>query len=258
MTARLLLITAIALLFYMTMGWWLAKRRNRIDTVDSMWGIGFVLAAVVVVAQEPSLRSIVVASLVSIWGIRLSSHLIARSAGRQEDPRYVEIKNKWVGNAWLRAYFSIFLLQGVLIFIVSSVTAYAAGTYLGGWEWLTIVGGVVWAIGFAFEAIGDAQLSTFVAAKKAGTTDKHIMDQGLWKYSRHPNYFGELTQWWGIGIIALQTSFGWLGLFGPLVLTVLIVFVSGIPTSEKHRKKDPEFRDYMRRTSVLIPLPPKP
>jgi steroid 5-alpha reductase family enzyme len=255
--ARLLLVNALGLLVYMTVGWVVAKQRNRIDTVDTLWGMGFVLAAYLVLAQHFTLRSFELAILIAVWGVRLSVHLAQRSASRGEDPRYVEIKSKWKGDVWTRAYFSIFLLQGFLIWIVSSVTVFAAGKEFPhgtGYTVLQVVGILTWIFGIYFESTADKQLKEFVSNKK---NKGKVLDTGLWRYSRHPNYFGELAQWWGLGIIACEVSYGWLGLIGPLVLTILIVFVSGIPPAEKHRKKDPKYQDYMRRTSVLIPLAPR-
>ncbi|HMH30966.1 MAG TPA: DUF1295 domain-containing protein [Methylomirabilota bacterium] len=250
---QVLIINAILVLVFMTLAFKVSWFRKRLDTVDPAWGLAFVLVAWAVVAQQPSKRSLLIAILVSVWGVRLALHLGKRSKNNKEDRRYQELSAKWQGNFWLRAYLSIFLLQGVLVWIVSFPVAFAAGNQLEGLAWLSVAGTVVWAVGFIFEAVADQQLANFVADKN----HPKVMRTGLWRYSRHPNYFGELTQWWGIGIIALQTSFGWLGLIGPAVLTILIVFVSGIPPIEKRRVKDPEYRDYQKRTSSIIPLPPR-
>mgnify|MGYP005613215997 FL=1 len=133
--------------------------------------------------------------------------------------------------------------------VVSLPIFVATGEPLSGWAWLTWLGVLIWLKGFIFEAISDYQLANFLKLKDR----PKVLQTGLWKYSRHPNYYGELVQWWGIGIIALQVSYGWIGLIGPLTLTLLIVFVSGIPPIEKRRAKDPEYREYMNRTSPLIP-----
>jgi steroid 5-alpha reductase family enzyme len=112
----------------------------------------------------------------------------------------------------------------------------------------------VWVIGFFFESVGDAQLSRFI---KDPANKGKLMQSGLWKYTRHPNYFGEVTQWWGLWIIALSVSYGWLGIIGPLTITTLILKVSGIPLLEKSMEGNPEFQEYKKRTSVFFPLPPK-
>ena len=120
-------------------------------------------------------------------------------------------------------------------------------------EWLLIVGFVIWAIGFCIEVLSDWQLDEFIKHKKKG----EVMDKGLWKYSRHPNYFGEVTLWWGIWVISLSINPVWWSVIGPLTITFLILFVSGVPMLEKSMKKNKNFREYSKRTSIFIPLPPK-
>jgi steroid 5-alpha reductase family enzyme len=253
MTGRILLINGLLLLAFMTVAFVIAKLRNRIDTVDMAWGLGFVISAVAVAVQHRTIACFLIALLVSVWGLRLSIHIGLRARSRGEDPRYEAMSKKWKGNKWLRAYVSIFLLQGILIWIVGLPIMLAANSVIHGLLWLNIVGDIVWAVGFVIEAMSDYQLSKFLKRKN----HPKVMQEGLWHYSRHPNYFGELTQWWGIGIICLQVSYGWLGLLGPLSLSLLIIFVSGIPPIEKRHQKDPAYAAYTARTSSLIPLPPK-
>jgi steroid 5-alpha reductase family enzyme len=249
----MLVVNAVLLIIYMTLSFRLARAHRRLDTVDTAWGLGFVITAWAVELQQHSPRSLLIAVLVSVWGLRLAYHIWRRNQGREDDPRYRELSRKWRGDFWRRAYFSIFLLQGGLIWLVSLPVVMAAGAELTGLSWLSVAGFVVWSAGFVFEAVADHQLAKFLLAKNR----PKVLQTGLWRYSRHPNYFGELTQWWAIGLIALQTNYGWIGLVGPLVLTYLIVFVSGIPPIERRRQKDPEYQAYQRRTSPLIPLPPR-
>jgi steroid 5-alpha reductase family enzyme len=253
MIGRLLLVNAILLFIYMTLWFTAAKIRNRLDTVDTAWGLGFVVAAWAVAVQEQTSRSFVIALLVSVWGIRLANHIWQRSKIKGEDPRYEEIASKWKGNKWLTAFYSIFMTQGLLIWIVSLPIVMAAGTLRDGMSWLTIFGGVIWLKGFVIEAVADKQLGNFLRTKN----HPKLLQTGLWKYSRHPNYFGELVQWWGIGVIALQAAYGYIGLIGPLVISILIIFVSGIPPIERRKANDKEYQDYKRRTSSLVPLPPR-
>ena len=253
-TAGILAVNATLIVLYMTAYWLVARWQKRLDTVDVAWGLGFVLLALSVYIQLPADRTRVVATLVTIWGLRLAFHIQSRARKRGDDPRYVELAKKWKGDFWLRAYFSIFLLQGALIWIISLPIALASRRIVvASPSHFLAVGIIIWLIGFFTETIADAQLSQFLAGKN----HPKVLQTGLWKYSRHPNYFGELLQWWAIGIIALQASLGWIGLLGPLTLTILILFVSGIPPIEKRRAKDAAYRDYQRRTSVIIPLPPK-
>lgn len=251
--SRILAVNAALLFVYMTFWFIAARLRKRLDTVDIAWGLGFVLVAWSAALQRHSTRSWVIAGLVTIWGVRLATHIYRRSKTKKEDPRYEELARKWKGNFWLRAYGSIFLLQGFLILIVSLPVVMATNHQLHGWAWLTILGAVVWLKGFVIEALADRQLAQYLRVKDR----PKVLQTGLWKYSRHPNYFGELLQWWGVGIIALQARHGWVGLTGPLVLSILIVFVSGIPPIEKRRAKDAAYRAYQKKTSPLILWPQK-
>lgn len=248
------LINAVLIFLYMSLWFAVAYHRKRLDTVDIAWGPGFVVVGWASYLQQPSTVSLILAILVSIWGLRLAYHIWQRSKRHDvDDRRYQEIHDKWSGNTWLRAYVSIFLLQGGLILIVSLPIVLATGIKLAGNEWLVLLGIIIWLKGFAWEVIADGQLRAYLQLKQR----PKVLDTGLWKYSRHPNYFGELLMWWGIGCIGLQASYGWIGLAGPLLLSILIIFVSGIPPIEKRRAKDAAYREYMRRTSPLIPLPPR-
>ncbi|HEX7633335.1 MAG TPA: DUF1295 domain-containing protein [Candidatus Saccharimonadales bacterium] len=250
---HLLLLNAALLVVYMTLAWLVAVWRKRIDTVDGAWGLGFVLVAWAAVIERPVFRTYLIAAIVTVWGVRMTWHLGRRSLTHPEDRRYTELRKKWKGNPWIRAYFSIFLLQGALVWLICLPIVMATNAQLTGWKWLSVLGAIIWAVGFVTESIADYQLKKFRAQKD----HPKILQTGLWRYSRHPNYFGELTQWWGIGIIALQASYGWVGLAGPLTLTILILFVSGIPPIEKRHKTDPDYQKYQKQTSVLVPWPPR-
>lgn len=255
MTSQLVSRAFIAILIYMSIWFAVSKAYKKLSVVDVAWGGGFVLIAWLVATDSPSARSSLIAVLVTIWGVRIMSHLGHRVFGRKgDDERYKEISKKWGDNYWLRAYFSIFVLQGILVLAISLPILIATNEQNENLGMLSVLGTALWAIGFMIESAADWQLRQFT--HEPGHKGK-VMDQGLWRYSRHPNYFGELMQWWAIAIIALQVQHGWIGLFGPLILTILIVFVSGIPPIEKKKKSDPAYADYMRRTSPLIPLPPK-
>lgn len=256
MVGDVIITNLVLLLIYMTAFFAVAKKRNRLDTVDTAWGGGFVLIAWATFLQYPSDANLVIALLVSIWGFRLARHILRRSLRHsQDDPRYTAMAEKWQGkNYWLRAYLSIFVLQGVLILLVGALISLAIGEKVEGLGWLVDLGAVLWLIGFVFEMVSDRQLARF---RSDPANQGKVMDSGLWRYSRHPNYFGEIIQWFGIGLIACQASWGWLGLIGPILLTFLIVKVSGIPPIEKRKANDPNYQAYKQRTSPLVPLPPK-
>lgn len=249
-----LLLNALSVFVFMSITFLVAKKRNQLNVVDVAWGGGFVIVALRTYAQIREPRTLLVAVLVTLWGLRLMNHLLRRIRSGEDDPRYIEMKKKWKGNVWLRAYFAVFMLQGLLILVVSLPITMTANKLTGSLGAANYVGALMWFIGFTIERVADSQLAEFIKNRK---TKNEVLDNGLWKYSRHPNYFGELAQWWGIGIIALQVSYGWIGLLGPLTLTVLILFVSGIPPIEKKKKSNPAYAAYMRRTSPIVPLPPK-
>lgn len=250
MNIALIAWNAAALLMYMTIVFAIAYKRKRLDTVDVAWGGAFVVAAAMVAGLEPQPSTILILLLVNTWAIRLSSHILDRvQKHKTDDPRYTEIAKKWDKQTyWQRAFFSVFLLQGFIALVVSLPTVFAAGEPLKVATPIMIVGTAVWLLGFMIEALADRQLSQFLINGQG-----KVLDRGLWRYSRHPNYLGEITQWYGIGIIACSSSYGWIGLIGPLVLNVLIRFVSGVPPIERRKANDPAYKQYMQHTWPILP-----
>lgn len=252
-------LVALAVLVYMVVAFIAARLLNRLDSVDVAWGGAFIVAAVASFALGPSTAlgatvQLFVTLLVTIWGLRLVLHIVPRLAAKSEDKRYVALRQQWQGRVWRTAFFRIFTLQGVLAIMISMAVIHinlSPPQAINGW---VIAGSVVWLIGFLFEAIGDWQLKRFLAKPSNRGT---IMTRGLWRYSRHPNYFGEAVQWWGIALIALTTPFGWVGLLSPVLITYLLLFVSGVPLTEKAFEGRPGWREYAARTSVFLPLPPR-
>lgn len=249
--------TLILVLFaYMTLWFLISVLKKRNDVADVAWGLGFVLMAWVsyFLSDDPGERGLLVATLVSIWGFRLAWHIHARNKGKEEDYRYLAWRNEWGKWFYPRSYIQVYLLQGMFLFLIVSPVLLinkSTGNDLGT---LDMIGAAVWVLGFCFEAVGDAQLARFV--KNPGNTGK-LMRSGLWAYTRHPNYFGEVVQWWGVWLIALAVPGGWVGVVGPVTITFLILKVSGIPMLEKKMEEHPEFREYKRRVSVFFPLPPR-
>jgi len=251
---KILLIDLIVLLVYMSAWYLFGRRRRRLDVVDTAWGGGFVLVAVISLISRQNTRTELIGSLVLLWGLRLAVHIWQRNGRKGPDPRYVELSAKWnQQHFWRRAYLSIFLTQGLLILIVSLPISVAGSETTPLKVGLAVLGTTLWLFGFALEAVADRQLNKFVSSDNKGK----VLRTGLWRYSRHPNYFGELLQWWSIALIALGPAIGWLGLLGPLTLSWLIIFISGIPSIEKRRLKNPEYQAYKRQTSPLVPLPPR-
>lgn len=235
----------------------LARRRN--DVADIGWATYFIAVAVVgyVLSPVPAVVDLRVVPLVlaMIWGIRLASHIAARHARSPEDPRYLAWRNAW-GNGWyfyVRSYLQVFLLQSLLALVIAAplVLAMAYGLPDALLPWV-VSGAVIWISGFLCESVADSQLKAFLAVPE---NRGHVMQSGLWKYSRHPNYFGESLMWWGLFVISAGVPFGWAGVIGPLAITGLIVFVSGIPLAEASMKSNPEFIAYAKRTSPFLPVP---
>jgi len=248
------LITASAVLLYMT-GWFIAAlTRGRNDIADVAWGLGFILAAAVslVAGGIYPLRGLLMSGLVLVWGIRLALHIHSRNRGKGEDRRYLAWREEWGKWFVLRSFLQIFMLQGVLLLLVSVPIIYANTTPSPSLGWLDLCGLAVWLFGFSFEAIGDWQLRCFIRDSR---NKGKLMTGGLWRYTRHPNYFGEVTLWWGVWLMSLPLPYGWMTIIGPLTITFLILKVSGIPMLEKPYEERADFQEYKRRTSAFFPLP---
>ena len=250
----IILVVVAAVLFYMIAWFVLALILKRRDVVDSAWGLGFLVIALTAYSQRNNKSSIalVVLLLVAVWGIRLFVHITSRNWGKPEDYRYTQLGSLGSPKMWLRVFYSIFLLQGALMVIISAPVIAIMYSSRVPIHQVIILGITIWVFGILFEALSDYQLKRFIATKKKG----QVMQTGLWRYSRHPNYFGEVTSWWGASIVAV--AYGqWWALIGALTITILIIKISGIPLLEKRYADNPEFQAYAKRTSIFFPLPVK-
>jgi len=253
---RIYLLATGAVLLYMT-GWFVASRlRDRNDIADVAWGLGFVLAALVslVAAGEYSPRALLVTGLVAVWGLRLALHIHLRNRGKGEDPRYRKWREEWGSAFAVRSFLQVFMLQGALLVLVAVPVIFVNASPASPFNWLDALGALVWLVGFAFEAVGDLQLSRFL---RDPANRGKLMTEGLWRYSRHPNYFGEVTLWWGIWLVAAAVPGGWSTVIGPAAITFLILKVSGVPMLEERYAGRADFQEYKRRTSAFFPLPPR-
>lgn len=256
---RTFILEFVIVIAYMS-GWFLAAiRQRRNDLADVAWGFGFLLvAATSLLLQSGSGpvagRPLLITALVAVWGIRLSLHIHFRNRGKPEDFRYRNWREEWGTHVISRSYLQVFLLQGILLVLISTPVIYinsAANPPLG---YADIPGVLVWAAGFLFEAVGDFQLRRFA---RNPVNKGRIIGSGLWRFSRHPNYFGEVLLWWGIYLIALAVPGAWWTVIGPATITYLILKVSGIPMLEAKYRGNPEYEVYQRRTSSFFPLPPR-
>ncbi len=252
----LILVQVAVVALHASLWFVVALKLRRNDVADVAWGTGFMILAFVgaFAAAAISNRGILVLALVTIWSLRLSLHIGLRNQGRAEDPRYGKWRQEWGRHATVRAYFQVFLLQGFLIVVILAPVTHILAHQSSDLTWLDVLGTAIWLTGFAFEAVGDLQLVRF---KKHPGNRGRIITSGLWRYTRHPDYFGEVALWWGIWLIACSLPGGWTTVFGPATITVLILFVSGIPLLEKQYEGNTEFKEYQRRTSAFFPLPPK-
>ncbi|HSP55769.1 MAG TPA: DUF1295 domain-containing protein [Dehalococcoidia bacterium] len=247
-----------AVIAYMTALWLASLALRNASIVDIFWGLGFVfIAAVYMVAGDGwDARQALVLGLVAIWGLRLSGYILWRNHGKGEDFRYRKMREASGPRFWWQSYLQVFLLQGLLLWVISAPLLAAEHNSEPDHIVLTdVLGALVWAIGFFFEAVGDWQLARF---KSDPANKGRVMQYGLWRYTRHPNYFGDATLWWGYYLIAAGTTDGWLTAFGPAIMTVLLMRVSGVALLERTLKRDkPEYADYITRTSAFIPWFPR-
>ncbi|WP_028933273.1 DUF1295 domain-containing protein [Pseudonocardia spinosispora] len=237
-------------------------RGGRHDGVDVVWGLGFAVVAVTTfvlsAGEGDSWRRVLVTGLTCVWGVRLAWHIAVRNRGRDEDPRYRELLAKAPGNRDLYALRTVYLVQGALVWLVSlpvQLAQYGTGDTLVGGDPLMWLGIALWIVGFVFETVGDAQLSRFRADpdNRGG-----VMDTGLWRYTRHPNYFGDACVWWGLTLLALHHRLGLVSLVSAAVMTFLLTRGSGARLLESTiGRRRPEYADYIRRTSGFLPMPPR-
>jgi len=253
---RVFWITGGVVLGYMTVWFVIALMRGRNDIVDVAWGPGFILAAFVSlgVGGTYSGRGLLISLLVLLWGSRLAVHIHARNRGKEEDRRYRKWREEWGDPVVLRSFLQIFMLQGVLLVVVAVPVIFANASPSVPFSKLNWVGVAVWLTGFYFEAMGDWQLLRFI---RDPANRGKLMTAGLWRYTRHPNYFGEVTLWWGIWLITLGMPGAWLTIIGPLTITLLILKVSGVPMLERHYEGRADFEEYKLRTSAFFPRPPR-
>ncbi len=251
-----LIITLIATLLLFVATFLVAKNKKKHDFLDIIWGMGFIVAAVFsYLIGKQSQVGLIMTILVIIWGVRLTRHLFKRIKNSKEDYRYQEYRKNYKGNNFdLYFFFRMYMVQYLLNIIIGFNVIFI-NIYNGvDVTFMTYIGVLVWIIGFIFESVGDHQLKVFKSEK---TNKGKLMTTGLWKYTRHPNYFGEATQWWGLYFIAISNFTNLWLIFSPITITLLVRFVSGVPLLEKKYDGREDWEEYKRKTSVFIPMPPK-
>ena len=266
LTLALCLLSLIVVLSYTTVLFFIAQYKKDNSIIDIGYGLGFIFTAITLMVAthnrgKISDYTIVIFTLIVIWGIRLATRIYLKNRNKPEDFRYAAWRKDWMRKGYLyyvaRAYLQIFILQGLIISVV--LLPYTLTLSDGGGRSTILFGLLLWIFGFCFEAIGDRQLDTFIASKNLNKGT--IMKTGLWKYTRHPNYFGESMMWFGLASIAYTSGVSFIVFLSPILITYLLLKVSGIPMLEKKWEGDknilPEWEVYKSKTSAFIPMIPK-
>ena len=261
-TAELLGAALALALVYVLPIWAWSVRKKDVSIIDPFWGLGFVVLAWFWAFSigDAGPRQLLILAMVTVWGLRLSIYLGWRKRDEPEDRRYQEMRKKHPESFAWRSLFTVFLLQGFLIWLIAaplfaaqrgSEPAPGLDHELG---WLDGLGALLWLTGLFFESVGDQQLVRF---KKRRSDDSEVLSSGLWRYTRHPNYFGDFLVWWGHFLVAAAAGGGWT-IYAPLVMSAFLMRFSGVGPLEKDLSSTkPKYEDYVRRTNAFFPGPPK-
>ena len=254
-SAPLLALAVTALAFGLL--WVRSLRTADCGIVDLYWGFGFAVIAWIEFALLPvGGARLLLLGLVTLWSVRLGLHLVRRHVGSHgEDPRYARMREGGGPNWPARSFWWIFMLQALVMWLIAAplhlvFTAAESPAAMGP----VVLGTLVFAVGFTIEGLADAAIARF---RSDPTNRGRLLTAGLFAWSRHPNYFGEATLWWGLGLIAFGISGWWLCFAGPALLTLLLVKVSGVPPLEEHLASRPGYEEWIARTSAFVPLPPR-
>jgi steroid 5-alpha reductase family enzyme len=252
------LTAGLVILALMIVLWLVSLALKNSSIVDIFWGLGFVIAAWTYFSLTPegfAARKLLLVGLTTVWGLRLTIYILWRNWGKAEDFRYRKWREEAGPSWWWKSFLRVFLLQGVLMWIIS--TPLLAAQFAAAPDRLTVLdylGVLVWLVGFFFESTGDLQLVRF----KADPANKgRVMDRGVWRYTRHPNYFGDSAQWWGFYLLAAAAQSGWWTIFSPILMTFFLMRVSGVVLLEKTLSSRPGYEEYIHRTSAFFPWFPK-
>lgn len=253
MITNILLISASAIFVYMLIFYLIAQAIKNNSIVDIGWGPGFIVTGLVLLLFYPFLfaTKVFVLLMIFFWGLRLSIYIFMRNKGKGEDFRYKNWREKWGKKEPLYAFFKVFMLQGLVMFIVAAPIYFAFLADFRGLTWVQYLGIAVYLIGYYFEVVGDYQMQKF---KSKPESKGKLMTSGLWKYTRHPNYFGEAVIWWGIFLVVLPVEYGIIAIISPAVITYLLVYVSGVPMLEEKYEGRPDWEAYKKRTPKFFPF----
>lgn len=249
-------MSALAVLTFMVLLYAAAQAKKDNSIVDIGWGLGFVIVAATTFFSGggDDERQLLVTVLTCVWGIRLAAYLLVRSIGRGEDYRYANFRKQWGNRAALISFFRVFMMQGLILLLLSYPIVRVNAEHGGKLDAAAYAGLAVWLFGFVFQVVGDAQLRRF---KKNRTDKEAVLASGLWRYTRHPNYFGEAAMWWGVAIIVLPVAGGWGALISAALINLLLLKVSGVPFLDRRYADNPAYQRYKKETNRFIPWFPR-
>jgi steroid 5-alpha reductase family enzyme len=245
-------VSLLVVLLMVSALWAISVPLRDASIIDMFWGPLFVVMAWAMLAATGTiaLKPYLITLLVTLWGLRLAFHLIGRNLGQGEDRRYQLWRERGGSNWWLESYYRVYLLQGGIALLVATPLI-AAFYHPGTFGFVAAIGVLVWAFGFVYELLADVQLARFRADPD---NSGRIMNRGLWAHSRHPNYFGDAVQWWGLGLIAFS-AVTWWSLIGPAVMTAVFLGLSNDVLEKGMRKRHPEYAAYIASTPKFFPWP---
>jgi steroid 5-alpha reductase family enzyme len=250
---QIIAVSATTVLLFMTVMYIIAQIKKNNSIVDIGWGIGFILIALLLmlISKNLNIKDLFLFAMILAWGLRLAFHVYFRSRGKEEDFRYAQWRRDWGKNAVVIAFFKVFLLQGIIMLIIAYPIMVVFSSIDNQLTIINIFGISIFLFGLLFESIGDYQLFCF---KRDPLNKGKIITSGLWKFTRHPNYFGEVVLWWGIGIFAIGSDLYLTAFISPLILNLLLLYVSGVPMLEKKYAGKKDWEDYKKITPTFVPL----
>lgn len=255
-TTHLFLMNLSALASVLICLWLASLVLKNSSIIDIFWGLGFVLVAwsSVILTRHLEPKTLVLAGMVTVWGLRLAGYLAWRNMGKPEDYRYAAMRKHHGSRFAVVSLFTVFGLQGLLTGIIS-LPIQVGINHPNEWHPLALLGILLWMVGLTFECVGDYQLASF----KADPLNKgQVMNRGLWRFTRHPNYFGDFLVWWGFYFMSIESSSWWWTVISPMIMSFLLLKVSGVRLLENSLKSRIEgYEEYVRNTSAFFPLPPR-
>lgn len=253
MIFELIGIAALSVFLYMLIFYFIGQIKKNNSIVDIAWGPGFIVLSLVLLIYTgfTGLFNLIIFSAVFIWALRLSVHILIRNWGKPEDFRYAEWRKEWGKKEPWIAFYKVYMLQGAAMLVISLPVIISFTSMRENFNIINIVGIGIFLFGFLFETIGDFQLSRF---KKKKENKGKIIQSGLWKYTRHPNYFGEAVVWWGIYLISFGQGLEYITIVGPVTITLLLRYGSGVPMLEEKYKDREDFQKYAEKTPVFVPF----